>query len=234
MVNSVARLGSEESVLATARLDVDPEDARAAAAVLSRDERARAQRFACVRDTRRFIVARARLRQFLGSLLSLQPAAIEFSYGPNGKPALAARHRTRLRFNVAHSGDVAVFVAAMGREVGVDIEVVRPLADADDVASWAFSARERADYFSLPAAARPVAFFNCWTRKEAVVKAMGDGLRFPLAAFDVSLAPSAPARLLRMEHRGRGRGMWTLRAISPAPGVVGAIALRCAADTVTA
>jgi len=190
-----------------ARLDIGAEAADASASLLSREERERAARFAADRERRRFTVARARLRQLLGERLGAAPEAIELTYAANGKPRLHPRHGSDLRFNVSHYEDVAAYAFANGREVGVDIEGVRSLADADAVAALAFAPREHRAYLALDPEQRPRAFFNCWTRKEAFVKALGAGLRYPLHRFDASLVP---------------RG-WVLHAFTPGDDLVGAV-----------
>lgn len=202
-------------------------DAGPLTGLLSADERSRAGRFAFERDRRRYVAARGRLRQLLGERLGVAPESLQFVYNPHGKPALARRPGQRdLRFNVAHCGEVAAYAFAGGREVGVDVEAVRELPDADDIAMRFFSRRERAAYMRLPAQERPQGFFNCWTRKEAFIKALGEGLSHPLEAFDVSLAPGKPARLLRVGRVRASRCGWTLSSFVPGPGLVGAVALQ--------
>jgi 4'-phosphopantetheinyl transferase len=198
-----------------------------AAAVLSRDERRRADRFARERDRRRFIVSRAQLRELLGARLRVPPEHVEFVYGPAGKPALATRFGgTGLRFNVSHCDGIAAFAFTIGRDIGIDIEAVRALPDADAVASLVFSPEEQATYRALEVRDRPLGFFNCWTRKEAFVKAIGDGLRYPLDRFEVSLTPGEPPRLLRIDSTPGSRTGWRLHAFVPAPGLIGAVAVR--------
>src|SRR4029077_3586273 len=121
-------------------------------------------------------------------------------------------------------GEVAAYAFAEGRAVGVDIEQVRELPEADDIAMRFFSRRERGAYLRLPRRERPQGFFNCWTRKEAFIKALGEGLSHPLDTFDVSLAPGKPAELLRGEPVPRDDRGWRLASFSPAPGFVAAVA----------
>jgi len=208
-------------------LDTVEDRNRAAFALLCAAERQRAGRFAFERDRRRYIAARAHLRRLLGERLGEAPEAIEFVYGRRGKPALAPRlAASRLRFNLAHCGDVAVYAFAQGREIGVDVEEVRALHDADHVAARFFSPRENQDYQALGAAQRAQGFFNCWTRKEAFIKALGGGLHVPLGCFDVTLVPGEPARILRLGRRpGEGCG-WQLVDLQPAPGFAGAAVVR--------
>jgi 4'-phosphopantetheinyl transferase len=203
-------------VVAT-RLDAAPEAVGELHALLSDAEQRRASRIPFGRDRRRFIVARARLRQLLGARLGVRPESVELAYGAHGKPALAASFAdSGLRFNTSHCDDVAAYVLVFGREIGIDIEAVRVMRDADDLAARFFSDGERAAYQALEPPDRPLGFFNCWTRKEAFIKALGDGLNHPLDAFDVSLTPGEPARLLNVCG-------WRMTSFSPAPGFVGAV-----------
>lgn len=191
-----------------ARLDIGAEAADASAALLSGEERQRAGRFAQDRERRRFTVARARLRAELGARLAVAPEAIELEYAPGGKPRLHSRFGSDLRFNVSHHEDIAAFAFANGREIGVDVEGVRNLVDQDAIAAMVFSPREHQTYLALDPAQKPRAFFNCWTRKEAFVKALGEGLRHPLDSFDVSLVPG-----------------WVFHEFTPGPDLVGAVVI---------
>jgi len=214
----------DAATIVLAPLDATPNAYREALSLLSRDELARAGQFVRETDRRRFVVARARLRELLAERLNTSPRVIGLTYGRAGKPALAPRSGcSSLRFNVSHCGDVAAFALVHGCEVGVDIEEVRPLTDADDMAALVFSENERAEYRALPAEEKCCGFFNGWTRKEAFVKAVGDGLGYPLDQFDVSLAPGKPAKLLRVSGEPADRTPWTLDVFEPAPGMVGAI-----------
>ncbi len=207
-----------------ARLDVEPEAVRAAAALLSGAERHRASRFVFERDRRRFTVARAGLRCLLSARLGVRPESVGLVYGPHGKPALASHHAaSNLRFNVSHSDDVAAYAFSSGCAIGVDIESVRALGDAEDIAAHFFSKRENVAYLALDPHDRPQGFFNCWTRKEAFVKALGAGLDFPLDRFDVSLAPGEPARILGVGSTPGDSCGWTLDSFVPGPGLIGAV-----------
>jgi len=209
------------------RLDVGPDIVRASAALLSDAERQRASRFRFDREHRRFVVARARLRQLLGARLDVRPDAVELVYGKRGKPALAGRFAdSGLRFNLSHCDDVALYAFSYGREIGVDIEAVRMVPDADVIAAHMFSRGENEVYRTLDLRDKPLGFFNCWTRKEAFIKALGDGLYYPLDRFDVSLAPGDPARILRVESTTGDRCGWTLHRFWPGPGLIGAIVVQ--------
>ena len=215
---------AKEFEVLTTRLDVGSEAIRASATVLSPAERQRAGRFALDRDRRRFVVARAQLRELLAARLDVPPESVELDYGECGKPALG-RHfaESHLHFNVSHCGDVAVYAFSLGREIGVDVEAVRTIRDADDIAARFFSRRENEAYLALDLCDKPLGFFNCWTRKEAFVKALGRGLDQPLDSFEVSLAPGDPARILRVEGAAGDQCGWHMEAFTPAPGLTAAV-----------
>ena len=132
------------------------------------------------------------MRQILGGCLQVPPQALTFTAGPNGKPAVPG---LPLAFNLSHSGDVAVCAVAAGGQLGVDVEMIRPISDADDLSSRYFSRDEAREFLRLPATERLHAFFGVWTRKEAFLKATGEGMSRPLDSFVVSVGP-APARLV--------------------------------------
>ena len=156
----------------------------------------------------------------------MNPAAIELEYGPHGKPALAPRFGAALKFNVSHCDEIAAYTFALDREIGVDVETVRAMPDADEIAARFFARGENEAYLGLDPRDRPLGFFNCWTRKEAFIKALGDGLSYPLARFEVSLVPGEPARIVRVEATSGDYCGWTLHGFAPAPGMVGAVVVR--------
>lgn len=208
----------------TAALDQPPARVQALADLLAADEAARAHRFVFERDRRHFIVARGLLRTLLGYYVGREPEGLQFTYGPYGKPALTmACGGDRLRFNLAHSQGYALYALTDGREVGVDIEYLRPLPDAEQIAEHYFSLQERAVLRSLPTDQKQEAFFHCWTRKEAYLKALGDGLARPLDQFAVSLTPGEPARLLSVAGDAREIGRWSMRNLSLVSGYAGAL-----------
>jgi 4'-phosphopantetheinyl transferase len=194
---------------------------------LSPDERARAVRFVFPRHRDRFIAGRAFLRLLLAQYLGTDASELTFRYGAHGKPALAD-DRSDLRFNLAHCGSLAVCALARGcGDLGVDVERLRPLADAGDVARSSFSPNEVAELETVePEPARLRAFFNGWTRKEAFLKALGDGLARPLDSFDVTLKPGDPPRLLRTEGDPEEARRFSLHAFEPETGYVAAVAVR--------
>ncbi len=192
---------------------------------LSVDEVERADRFYFERDRTRFTLARGVLRVLLGHYLRLEPAHLRFRYNPYGKPELDMNQDpVPLRFNVSHSAGLALYAVVLGREVGVDIEEVRVGVAFTQIAARTFSPMESTAFRTLPARMQPTAFFNCWTRKEAYIKARGLGLSLPLDEFDVSLVPGEPAMLLRTPGEPEAVRKWSLQALAPGPGFVGAVA----------
>jgi 4'-phosphopantetheinyl transferase len=191
--------------------------------LLARDERQRADRFRFERDRSRYIVGRALLRGLLARYLDAAPEELEFQYGEFEKPAL----RSGPWFNLSHSGSIALYAFSSAGEIGIDVE----LDDADfareRIAERFFSPAEVRLLRSLPSEAQPRAFLTCWTRKEAFIKARGDGLSLALDSFDVTLAPDAPAALLRTAWCSEEPGQWQLEDLSDhRAGYIAAVALR--------
>ncbi len=184
------------------------------ALLLSPDEKARAARFHSAAHACRFVAAHARLRQQLAALLSVEPGEIRFAAGPHGKPGLAAEFaETGLEFNLSHSGPMALIGWAWRRAIGVDIELWRRTSDEAALVRRYFSACEIAAYEALEPEQRLHSFFDCWTRKEAYVKAVGRGLGLPLDSFDVTLGPASEARLLRTSAVHDDGRSWSLAAV---------------------
>ena len=192
--------------------------------VLSPDELERADRFGNPARRSAFLVARATLRGVLAHELGTDPAVLRFAIGPHGKPFLD-NPSTALRFNLSHSGDIVLCAVAWGRDVGVDVERIKPDIDHTALARRFFSPLENQELASLPPALQRAAFFAAWTRKEALVKAWGAGLSLALSHFDVSVHPHRPAQLLGVrEGPGRG-GWWSVHELAPGPGYAGAVAV---------
>ena len=217
-------IGEDEVHVWQARLDAPAPRIDALRDTLSPDERERAARFRFERDRERFIVARGLLRRLLGEYLDLSPEQIRFGYGPRGKPFLAEPDDT-LRFNLSHAGQIVLYALTRRRRIGIDIEHVRPVAALDTLCRHWLSPRENAMLSDLGDEARLLGFFNCWTRKEAYVKARGDGLDHPLDRFTVSLLPGEPARLLAVQDDPDESARWSLQALTPAPDYVAALAV---------
>jgi len=224
-------LAAGEIDLWLARLDSPAGDAAALTAVLSADERARAQRFVYGRDRKQFVTTRAVLRYLLGGYLERDPAAIEFGYNLHGKPRLTGQ-ASPLEFNVSHSSDAAVFAFSRAGAVGVDVEAIREVADGDNLAERFFAPAEARALRAVPPVLRDRAFFNCWTRKEAFIKAVGDGLSYALDSFEVTLTPSDPVRVVHVGGDRHEARQWSLTALPADPGYVGALAVRGVPRTV--
>lgn len=172
-----------------ASLDLEDADVLTLTHTLSLDEQKRARRFHFVRDQRRFVAGRGILRSILNRYTGLDSSQIQFSYGPNGKPALvAAPGAQRICFNLSHSDRLALYAVALNTEVGIDVERIQP-GLADVIESF-FTSGEAASLRALPREAQPTAFFNCWTAKEAYLKAHGRGIADGFGNFEVSLSPA--------------------------------------------
>lgn len=199
---------------------------RASLDILSHAERQRADKFYFERDREHFIVGRGVLRKILGRYLEVSPERISFAYNRYGKPALSAEAGDQqLRFNVSHSHGLALYAFARGREVGVDIEFAREDFASLEVAGHFFSPQEVATLRALPASELTRAFFNCWTRKEAFIKALGEGLSHPLDGFVVSLRPGEPASLLSVDGQPQEAARWSLTELFPGEGYAAALAV---------
>jgi len=199
--------------------------------LLDDDEIERADRFVYDDDRRHFIAARGALRVLLARCLGRAPGRLSFAYGDHGKPGL--KGDPDLSFNLSHSGDWALIAMADAVLVGIDVEQIRPLPDALEVAERFFSDHEVERVRALPESEIPIGFFNAWTRKEAFVKAVGTGLTLPLHTFDVSLAPDEPARLLDLRAPDWTEVDWTLRALCPSDGYAAALAVAHATPRVS-
>ena len=193
---------------------------------LSTDECMRASRFHFERDRRHFVVGRGMLRSILGLYLKTEPEKLRFSYGVYGKPSLLDDSGDNtLRFNLAHSHGLAIYGFVRNREIGIDLEYIYRIPDIDQIAERFFSKYENSVLRKLSTDEKQEAFFNCWTRKEAYIKATGNGLACPLDQFDVSLMPGEPARLLRVNGDKKEASRWSLEALTLDPGYVGALAV---------
>jgi 4'-phosphopantetheinyl transferase len=219
-----ARPSRDEVHVWRASLDRDDSEVERLWAALTPDERERAQRFRFDRDRRRFVVARGVLREILGRCLGLGPALIRFSYNEYGKPSLR-EDAGGLRFNVSHSAGAALYACTLGREVGIDIELLRDEFASFEIAERYFSQAEVRSLGSLPAHMRTQGFFNCWTRKEAYIKALGEGLSHPLDCFSVSLAPGEPARLISTDKDRLEAARWSIVDLKPFQGYAAALAI---------
>ena len=189
-------------------------------------EKKRSERFHFEKDRRDFIIGRGILRSILGRYLTVDPSCLQFCYGNNGKPYLVnTSGHEMICFNSSKSNGVALFAFTRDREIGVDIEQIRDIPEMDLIVEIFFSFKESNLYRSLPERKKKEAFFNCWTRKEAFIKAIGDGLYFPLDKFMVSMVPGEEARLLGIERNSKGISRWSVQGMIPACGFTAAYAV---------
>ncbi|UCE08853.1 MAG: 4'-phosphopantetheinyl transferase superfamily protein [bacterium] len=194
---------------------------------LSTDEQQRAQRFFFEKDKKHFIVARGMLRKFLSFYINRQPYEFMFEYNKFGKPFLPIGFNgNKFRFNLSHSHGKALYAFTLNHEVGIDIEYIREDFDDLEIAKRFFSPDEVTALHSLPPENQKEAFFLCWTRKEAFIKAKGKGLSIPLDQFDVSLTPGQPAQLLRTKYDRKDVSHWSLFNLTVKPGFAAALAVQ--------
>jgi 4'-phosphopantetheinyl transferase len=192
--------------------------------MLSNEEKQRSSRFHFTVDRQRFVTSRAVLRMLLAAYLNLKPSDIAFSYSEKEKPFLASPYAdTGLTFNVSHSGEVALLAFTRLRRIGVDVEVLRDNIEIEQIARRFFSAREQEELAGLKSDDKPRGFFRCWTRKEAYIKAVGDGLSLPLAQFDVTLGSTLKSVLLATRPDPDEASHWLLQEINAGDGYAAAL-----------
>lgn len=219
------KLGPRDVHIWRTSLEPPPEAAGRFRTLLAADELTKADRFRFEKDRRHYSVARGILRELLSRYLGVPSTDLRFSYSEYGKPELIFPETPQLKFNLAHSGEVALYAFTLMGDVGIDVEFIRPEFTADDIARRYFSTSEVNSLNRLPDDVRHQAFFNCWTRKEAVIKAKGMGLSLGLDQFDVTLAPGEPALLLRTRWDEAEVTRWSLRAINVGEQYAAAIAI---------
>jgi 4'-phosphopantetheinyl transferase len=224
-MRQLGRLTGREVHLYSVRLESSENNFARAFSWLSPDEVERADRFRFDRHRRAFVLGRAVLRALVASFLRIAPAEASFTYGPKGKPALAGAN-CALSFNVSNSGDLAAYAFTSDCEIGVDIEHRKRLIEIEGIARRFFAPEEVTELMGLSETERHDGFFNCWTRKEAYIKAVGDGLSLPLDSFQVTLQAGVPARMVALDGSAAAAQRWTLHSFTPSPDYAGAIAYR--------
>ena len=212
------------------RIDLEPpaREIEKLRAQLSDDERARAGRFKFDTHRHRWIAGRGMLRAILSGYVGSAPSSLELQYEAHGKPRLPADDAApRVHFNLSHSSRLALLAVTVDVPVGVDVERLKPLRDIDAVVDRFFSVAERRDFARAQGdEARLEAFYACWTRKEAYLKAIGCGIFQPTDSFDVTLLPGDAPAIVAIEGDGEAARDWSLHALDVAPGYVGAVATR--------
>jgi 4'-phosphopantetheinyl transferase len=207
----------------TVHLDNPDETQLMLANTLSAEELLRAGRFHFERDCQRFIACRLALRKILAGYLRIEPAQVRFSYGKHGKPTLGPTFlNSGLQFNISHSHGIALVACSYQREIGVDIERIRPLPGIEQIVERYFAHAERIALQLLPTRKRTTTFFDWWTCKEAYLKALGKGLAYPLDRIDVSMVTEQPTTLVSADSPGQA-GSWTVRLLSTVPGYAAAL-----------
>ena len=204
-----------------ARLNLPNDSLKVLDATLSADETERAARFHFLEDRDRFIAAHGCLRDILARYLHCKPGRLILSVNQYGKPVL---EDYKLEFNLSHSGDFALVAITSERKVGVDIERFRSDIEFESIASRYFSQSEVSELLALTSEQKAHGFFNCWTRKEAYIKAHGLGLSLPLEGFDVSLIPNEPVILRATRPDPQEATRWTLLSLEVDSGYVSAVA----------
>lgn len=217
-------LSSNDVHLWRAKLDQSDECIKQLAQMLSEEEQRKTERFHSDKDRKRFIVTRGVLRTILSRYLDVEPNRLRLGYRSHGKPYLVEKSSgEEICFNLSHSHSLSLYAFTRSRQIGVDIEYIRPIPEADQIVARFFSLNEHSMWQQLSKDQKQEAFINCWTRKEAYIKARGEGLSLPLDQFDVSFDPGKRAALLITSGASDESSRWLLRAIQPGPGYVAAL-----------
>lgn len=204
------------------QLGIDIDALRGFEELLSPEEAERAARFYFEADRNHFIVSHARMRQILARYLHVEPGQLNFFVNAYRKPFLDGGG---LEFNLSHSGKLALLAVTRVRKVGVDIELIHPGIEIETIGNRFFSQSEMSELQSLPTDQHELAFFSCWTRKEAYIKAQGMGLTLPLDSFDVSLSPGQPVILRATRPDSAEAARWTLLPLNVGPSYAAAVAV---------
>jgi 4'-phosphopantetheinyl transferase len=202
------------------------EDVQRLQNLLASEEISRADHFRFEKDRQRFVVARGLLRVILGRYLYLKPSQLRFVYSDYGKPALAPAPATRgLSFNLSHAQELALVAITRGRQLGIDLEHIRPIPEVEQIAERIFSAQEKEMLRTLPGTEKLRVFFRYWTCKEAYIKARGEGLSLPLDQFQIVPISDDATPLLSVKGDPQEASRWSLRELIPAPGYAAALAV---------
>jgi 4'-phosphopantetheinyl transferase len=217
-------LSSNDVHLWRAKLDQSNECVKQLTQMLSDEEQRKTERFHFDKDRKRFIVSHGVLRTILSRYLDVEPNRLRFGYRSHGKPYLVEKlNGEEVCFNLSHSHSMSLYAFTRSRQIGVDIEYIHPITEADQIVARFFSSNEHAMWQQLPKGQKQEAFFNCWTRKEAYIKARGEGLSLPLDQFDMSFDPDKPPALSVTRGASDESSRWLLRVLQTDPGYVAAL-----------
>ncbi len=193
--------------------------------ILSNEEQEKADRFHFERDRKQYTIARGFLRIIIGRYLDINPTEFDFSYNKYGKPKLeGADIGDSLHFNLSHSGNMVLYVFSLNRRVGIDVELIKSYKKTREIVERFFSEKEKEEFASLPEGQKDVAFYTCWARKEAYIKAVGKGMSLPLDEFTVSMIPRKPILLLHNHNEIDNGVKWTLLDIDRIENYASAVA----------
>jgi 4'-phosphopantetheinyl transferase len=220
------RLEENEVHIFAAPLDLPQPELEKRVATLSLAEKERAGKFKFDKHRNRFIAGRGLLREALAHYLQTEPIALDFSYSERGKPEFPPHFpKTGIYFNLAHSENLALLAITRIGSIGVDVEHIRPVNNVEELVARFFSKREDELFQKLSDPEKPAAFFNLWTRKEALLKATGEGIGNRLNQVEVSFLAGESAKLLAISGDTAKAAQWTLQELLPTPGFVGALAI---------
>jgi 4'-phosphopantetheinyl transferase len=224
LTSVVDGLGANEAHVWRASLDQPADIIAKLASLLSHDEYQRAMRYHRPVDRDRFIVGRGILRKIVSAYIALPPGQLRFTYNEYGKPSVSDDQNDRaLNFNLSHSAKLVLYAVTRGRDVGIDVEYIREDFATLETAEHFFSKDEVAALKTLSTDKRTIGFFNCWSRKEAFIKAKGMGISYSLDRFTVSLAPGEPPALLKVDDDKREVARWKMYELSPGSGYTAAL-----------
>lgn len=192
--------------------------------ILSLDERERVSRFYFDKHRKHFVVCRGQLRTILSLYLNIDPREIRFWYGPQGKPYIASEQDNGVRFNLSHANGIALYAVTMGSELGIDFEQIRCISDLGLLAKQILSSEEAVDYDKLPSKMKPEALMRCWVRKEAYLKATGEGMIRSLRHLSVTIDPRQPNRIIKVIDRPGEELRWSLQDVQT---ILGCVATLC-------
>jgi 4'-phosphopantetheinyl transferase len=224
LISAGDELGADEAHVWMASLDQPANVVAKLATILSRDEYQKAMRYYRPVDRDRFIVGRGILRKIISAYLALPADQLRFTYNEYGKPAVSDdQNDCALNFNLSHSAELILYAVTRERVVGIDIEYIREDFATLEIAEHFFSKDEVEALKSLPTDQRTIGFFNCWSRKEAFIKAKGMGVSYPLDRFTVSLAPGEPPALLKVDDDELEVARWKMYELNPGAGYAAAM-----------